>query len=428
MEKHDAFAALRYKEFNVFLTIRFALIFAWTMQFVIIQWEVYHLTKDPLSLGYVGLVEVIPAVCMALFAGHLVDSNEKRGLLLKVIAGFSVISLAMFLLTWPAINSNWPSNYILYGIYGCVFLGGFVRSFVGPTVFALLGLIVPRKIYPNAATWNSSIRQVSLLCGAAAGGFTIHLLGTHGALAIVFFCVLVAFLFALMIKKRALPVKNTTATEQKESVFYSLAEGLKFVLTNKIILGVLALDMFAVLFGGARALLPIFAEDILKVGSKGFGILEAAPAVGALITMVICAFLPLYKNTGKKLLIAVFGFGVSIIMFGVSTNFYLSVFALFLSGVTDGISMVIRQTILQLRTPDHMRGRVASVNSIFISSSNEMGSFESGFTAKLMGTVVAVIFGGCMTLLTVVGMAGMIPPLRKLDLQKDVSEHQDDGK
>ncbi|GLB53508.1 MFS transporter [Neptunitalea chrysea] len=422
MEKHDAWAALRYKEFNLFLLVRFALIFAWTMQFVIIQWEVYQFTKDPLSLGFVGFVEVVPAILMALFAGSVVDRSEKRNLLIKVILGFAFISAGLFLLTLPSFSDTWIGEIKLYGIYFFVFLGGFVRSFIGPTVFSLLGLIVPRKLYPNAATWNSSTRQVSLLCGAALGGLLIHGIGTHWSLAAVLGFILIGLFAAFGIQRR--PVERKEKTEGKqESVFESLAEGLRFVLRNKIILGVLALDMFAVLFGGAKALLPVFAEDILHVGSKGFGILEAAPAVGALITMFISAFIPLYKDTGKKLLIAVFGFGISIILFGLSTNFYVSVFAMFLSGVTDGISMVIRQTILQLRTPDHMRGRVASVNSIFISSSNELGSFESGFTAKLMGTVTAVVFGGCMTLVTVLATLGAVPSLGKLDLRKDVEEH-----
>lgn len=206
----------------------------------------------------------------------------------------------------------------------------------------------------------------------------------------------------------------------------SLREGIKFVRDTKVILGALALDMFAVLFGGAVALLPIYAQDILKVGSEGFGVLRAAPAVGALVIMFTSAYFPLNKNAGLKLLAAVFGFGICIIVFGVSTWFWVSVIALFLSGITDGISVIIRQTILQLRTPDAMRGRVSSVNSMFVGSSNELGAFESGLTAKLMGTVTAVVFGGVMTLITVIGTGIFLPRLRKLDLSKDLEEHERD--
>ena len=209
-----------------------------------------------------------------------------------------------------------------------------------------------------------------------------------------------------------------------EPVMQSLREGLKFVFGSKAVFGALTLDMIAVLFGGAIALLPIYAQDILHVGAEGFGILRAAPAVGAALMMLGSTRFPLHKNAGKKLLLAVFGFGICIIVFGLSTSFWLSVIALFLSGGVDGVSMIIRQTILQLKTPDNMRGRVASVNSMFVGSSNELGAFESGLTAKLMGTVAAVVFGGTMTLLTVGITAFVSPTFRNLDLQKDVEEHE----
>ncbi|MEX0313994.1 MAG: MFS transporter, partial [Allomuricauda sp.] len=209
-----------------------------------------------------------------------------------------------------------------------------------------------------------------------------------------------------------------------EPVLKSLKDGLRFVFNNNAILGALTLDMIAVLFGGAVALLPIYAQDILNVGAEGFGILRAAPAVGASITMLGSTRFPLHKKAGKKLLWAVFGFGICIIVFGISTSFWISVAALFLSGAVDGVSMIIRQTILQLKTPDNMRGRVASVNSIFVGSSNELGAFESGVAAKLLGTVPAVVFGGCMTLLTAGTTAIVSPKFRRLDLQKDIEEHE----
>jgi len=209
-----------------------------------------------------------------------------------------------------------------------------------------------------------------------------------------------------------------------EPVFQSLKEGIQFVYKTKAIFGAITLDMISVLFGGAVALLPIYAQDILKVGPQGFGALRAAPAIGAFLTMFITAYIPISKNAGMKLLFAIFGFGVCIIVFGLSTTFWVSLLALFFSGVTDGISMVIRQTILQLKTPDHMRGRVSSVNSIFVGSSNELGAFESGFTAKLMGTVTAVVFGGTMTLITVITTGIVSPSFRALDLRKDLEEHE----
>ncbi|WP_348799188.1 MFS transporter [Flavobacterium adhaerens] len=415
----DPYAALRYKEFNLFLLLRFAMVFAWSMQFIIIEWEVYSLTKSALSLGIIGLMEVIPAVGMALFAGHIVDQNEKKGMLLKCILGFSVISFGLFLLTWPKIVSGWNTNTILYSIYFLVFLGGLVRSFLGPTIFSLLALIVPKKVYPNAATWSSSVWQIGSVIGPAVAGFSINWIGVHWSMCSIFACSIFALLALTQIESK--PILNPKIGEP---VLDSLKEGVKFVFTNKSILGALTLDMVAVLFGGAVALLPIFAQDILKVGPEGFGILRAAPAVGALLTMFVSAHIPFYRNAGIKLLAAIFGFGVCIIVFGLSPWFWLSVFALFMSGVTDGISVVIRQTILQLKTPDHMRGRVSAVNSIFVGSSNELGAFESGLTAKLMGPVRAVVFGGSMTLLVVIFTGIKLPSFRKLDLQKDLEEHE----
>ena len=419
MVKRDPYAALRFKEFNIFLILRFILVFGWSMQFIIIEWQVYTLTKDPLSLGIIGLMEIIPAFSMALFAGHIVDQNEKRNLLMKCIGLFSLISLGLFLLTSPSLEKAWSAKTTLYTIYAFVFMGGLLRAFFGPTIFSLVALIVPKKAYPNAATWNSSTWQMASVLGPAFAGFTINWLGVHWSLCIVFGLIILSFilLFGISIK----PILNPKIGEP---IMQSLKEGVRFVFKAKAILGALSLDMVAVLFGGAVALLPIFAQDILEVGSEGFGMLRAAPAVGAFMTMLITAYIPIGKNAGLKLLVAIFGFGVSIIVFGLSSIFWISVVALFFSGVTDGVSMVIRQTILQLKTPDHMRGRVSSVNSMFVGSSNELGAFESGVTAKLMGTVTAVVFGGTMTLITVLTTGVVSPTFRKLDLQKDLEAHE----
>jgi len=415
----DPYAALRFREFNIFLVVRFAMVFAWSMQFIVIEWQVYSLTKDPLSLGIIGLMEVIPAVMMALFAGHIVDQNEKRSLLIKCILGFSVISLGLFIVSIPSVVADLETKTILYSIYFLVFLGGIVRSFIGPTIFSLVALIVPKKIYPNAATWSSSTWQFASVLGPALAGFSISFMGVHWSMCLIFAFSIIALL--ALFKIAAKPILNPKIGEP---IFQSLNEGLKFVFGTKAIFGALTLDMIAVLFGGAVALLPIFAQDILHVGAEGFGILRAAPAVGASITMLGSTRFPLHKNAGKKLLFAVFAFGICMIVFGLSTYFWLSVAALFLSGAVDGVSMIVRQTILQLKTPDHMRGRVASVNSMFVGSSNELGAFESGATAKLMGTVAAVVFGGTMTILTVGLTALVSPTFRKLDLQKDVDSHE----
>ena len=418
----DPYAALRYKEFNIFLLVRFAMVFAWSMQFIVIEWQVYTLTKDPLSLGIIGLMEVIPAIVMALFAGHIVDQKEKRNLLMLCILGFSVISFGLFVISLPSIVASTDTKTILYSIYFLVFLGGIVRSFIGPTIFSLIALIVPKKIYPNAATWSSTTWQLASVLGPALAGFSISIIGVHWSMCLIFVFSLIALIFLFQIERK--PILNPKIGEP---VFDSLREGLKFVFSNKPILGALTLDMIAVLFGGAVALLSIFAQDILKVGAEGFGILRAAPAVGAALMMLGSTRFPLHKNAGIKLLLAVFGFGVCMIVFGLSTYFWLSVAALFLSGALDGVSMIVRQTILQLKTPDHMRGRVASVNSIFVGSSNELGAFESGVTAKLMGTATAVVFGGIMTVVTV-GITGWaFPKFRKLDLQKDVEDHEKEG-
>tara|TARA_B100001540_G_scaffold314425_1_gene339331 strand:- start:1415 stop:2671 length:1257 start_codon:yes stop_codon:yes gene_type:complete len=415
--KLDPYAALRYKEFNIFLLIRFILVFGWSMQFIIVEWEVYNLTKDPLSLGLIGLVEVIPAVSMALFAGHIVDQNEKKRLFVFAISAFLLVAIGYYFVTSPYVYDTYTSNQILIGIYLLVFIGGFIRAFFGPIIFSLVALIVPKKIYPNAATWSSSTWQLAIVVGPAFAGFSIALIGVHASMGFVLASIVLGLLLTVFIKKK--PILNPKIGEP---ILQSLKAGLSFVYKTKAILVAITLDMVAVLFGGAIALLPIYAQDILQVGSEGFGILRAAPAVGSVIMMFASAYMPLTKNAGKKLLLAIFGFGLTIIAFGISSTFWVSVVALFLYGVTDGVSMIIRQTILQLKTPDEVRGRVASVNSIFVGSSNELGAFESGLTAKLMGTVNAVVFGGVMTILTVGFTSFKFPNFRKLDLTKDMNE------
>ncbi|WP_339893428.1 MFS transporter [uncultured Algibacter sp.] len=422
MAKNDPYAALRIKEFNIFLLVRFVLVFGWSMQFIVIEWQVYSITKDPLSLGIIGLMEIIPAFTMALFAGHIVDQKEKRNLFALCIAAFSLISLGLFLLTSDEVVGNWSTKSILYSIYALVFFGGFLRSFFGPIIFSLVALIVPKKIYPNAATWSTSTWKTAAVLGALFGGFFISWIGVDNTLCVVFVMVVVSFFLNFLIKKK--PILNKKIGEPVKE---SLKVGIRFVFQNKAILGALTLDMIAVLFGGTVAILSVFAQDVLDVGSEGFGILNASISMGSIVTMFITTYIPISRNTGKKLLISIFIFGVSIIGFGLSSVFWISVLMLFISGAADGVSMIIRQTILQLKTPDNMRGRVSSVNSMFVGSSNELGAFESGLAAKLIGPVAAVVFGGTMTLITVFAIGVKNPVLRDLDLRADMEAHEDEN-
>ena len=419
MAKQDPYAALRIKEFNIFLFVRFLLVFGWSMQFIVIEWQVYSITKDPLSLGIIGLMEIIPAFSMALFAGHIVDQKEKRNLLALCTAAFSLISLGLYLLTSENIIAEWSTNSVLYCIYALVFFGGFLRSFFGPTIFSLVALLVPKKIYHNAATWSSSTWKIASVSGALCGGFFISWMDVDNTLLLVFVLVILSLIFTFFIKKK--PILNKKIGEP---VVESLKAGVKFVFQNKAILGALSLDMIAVLFGGTVAILSVFAQDILEVGPEGFGLLNASISIGSIITMLLTTYIPINRNTGRKMLISVFIFGLSIIAFGLSSIFWVRLLALFVGGAADGISMVIRQTILQLKTPDDMRGRVSSVNSMFVGSSNELGAFESGLAAKLVGPVAAVVFGGTMTILTVVTTAVVSPTIRKLDLTEDIKENE----
>ncbi len=423
MAKTDPYAALRFKEFNIFLLVRFALVFGWSMQFVVIEWQVYSLTNDELSLGIIGLCEFLPAFFLAPFAGHIVDRKEKRNLFTVCIALFSLISFGLFWLTSENVEASWETKSILIGIYSLVFFGGVLRAFFGPTIFSLIALIVPKSAYPNAATWSSSTWKGAAVFGALCGGFLIAWIGVHYTLGIIFGLVMLALVLVFQIGKK--PILNKATNESMKE---SLISGIKFVFNDKVILGALTLDMVAVLFGGAVAIFAVFAKDVLDAGPKGFGILNAALSSGSIITMVATTYIPITKNTGKKLLTAVFGFGVFMIIFGASKLLWLSVIALFFSGVFDGISMVVRQTILQLKTPDHMRGRVGAVNSMFVGSSNELGAVESGIAARIFGAPLAVVIGGSVTLLVVAIMGLKNKPLRELDLQQDVEEHYDEVK
>lgn len=370
----------------------------------------FRLTKDPLTLGMIGLWEVIPAVGFSIITGHFADQREKRDLLRGCIIGFTLLSLFYLVLSLPSSKDILGTKHTVWLIYFGVFTGGALRAFASPANFSLLGLVVPRRLYANATTWSSTAWQLGAVAGPLLGGMLIAYIGFTKSLAAVFIVKLISLAFISRIGRK--PIMKKT----KEPVLQSLKEGLSFVFNTQIVLAALALDMFAVLFGGAIALLPVFADEILQVGEVGYGWLRAAQGIGAILTLGILSFIPLKKNAGKKLLICIAGFGITTIIFGLSKIFLLSFAMLMIGGMLDAVSVVIRGTILQLYTPDEMRGRVAAVNTMFISSSNELGAAESGFTARLMGTVTAVVFGGCMTLGVVAVTYLKAPKLRKLKL------------
>lgn len=411
-EKPDPYAALRYREFRSYLGMRFFFTFAYQMQAVIIGFHIYHLTKDPLALGLVGLCEAIPAIGIALYGGYVADKSEKRSLLLKIFSGVFLCSMVMFVVTTKQMHAFVPLSYIVPIMYLMVFGIGIARGFFSPATFSLMAQIVPKKLYPNSSTWNSSSWQAASILGPAAGGLIYGFYGISATYCVILVFIGIALICIFFLKP------HPPAYIPKESIVKSLTEGVHFVFKNKMMLGAMSLDLFSVFFGGAVALLPVFANDILKVGSEGLGFMRAAASSGAVITMLaMTRFSPMNKPW-RNLLIAVTGFGTSIICYGLSKNFYLTLFFLFMEGAFDSISVIIRSTIMQLLTPDEMRGRVSAVNSMFIGSSNEIGAFESGLTAKLMRTVPAVVFGGSMTILvagiTYLKTKGMI----KLTLQE----------
>ncbi|MCX6352558.1 MAG: MFS transporter [Bacteroidetes bacterium] len=405
------YAALKVPEYRLFAAARFSITFALQMQAVIISLMVYALTHDPLSIGLVGLSEIIPAIAVGLYAGHIVDRKDRRTILIFTTLVYIFCTLGLLFIASDAGQIFTHKNVSF--IYAISFLGGLARGFMGPSVFSLFAQILPKNLYTNGATWNSTAWQVAAVAGPATGGFIYGFANAQTALVFCGVLLLAAFYFITKIKKR-----KPLPPNKEESIYDSLTSGFRFIFNNKIILGALSLDLFAVLFGGAVAMLPFFAHDILHIGAAGLGILRASPAAGAVITALVMAHYPPTKNTGRKLLICVAGFGACIIVFGLSQNFFLSLFVLALSGGLDNVSVVIRGTILQNMTPDNMRGRVAAVNSMFIGSSNELGEFESGVTARWFGVAPSVIIGGCMTLIVVGFISLANPVLRKLDLRK----------
>jgi MFS family permease len=407
---NDPFAAVRIPEFKNLMIGRFTFIMSLRMMGTLVGWWVYELTADPFAIGLVGLSEVIPAISMALYAGHVIDLSEKRKLMLKGVFFYICSALTLLLFSTNLIGDHFSKRYIAIGIYAVIFCTGIIRSFTGPTFSAMVATIVPRQYLQNATTWNQGSWLSASVTGHALGGFLIWLFGITGTLIIVASLLVIAFFVLTRLKPKP-PMPQSGEKKTWESV----KEGLRFVFRTKEILGAFSLDMFAVLFGGAVAMVPVYAKDILKVGPMGFGWLNAAIDIGAIFSVILLTLRPMKKAQGKKLFLAVVGFGICIILFAISKWFILSFAALLFAGMLDGISVVVRGTVMQLKTPDHMRGRVSSVGSMFINSSNELGQFESGLTARLMGVVPSVVFGGCMTLVVVIITWFKAPTLRKFE-------------
>ena len=409
--KHDAYAVLKVRDFRLFLTFRFFTTIAFQMQSIIVGWQMYELTRDPLALGLIGLAEALPNIAVALFAGHAADRYNRKKIIVLFTLLFLVGTLALFLFSLPKLGILAALG--VFPIYLVVAVSGISRAFLYPSIVALMSQLVPRELYTNSSTWSSTVWQLAAITGPAIGGLVYGFFGVRVAyLGVLFFLVIAMIMLGF--------VKNHPAPPQVEgeTLVQRLATGLKFVYHNQILLGAMSLDMFAVLFGGAVAMLPIFAAEVLKVGPQGLGFLRAAPMVGAVLMSVVIAHRPPMVNAGRNMMIGVAGFGLSIIFFALSRNFYLSFVLLMFSGMFDNISVIIRATAMQLLTPNEMRGRVASVNAIFIGSSNEIGSFESGLAARLIGLIPSVIFGGIMTLGIVGFTAKFAPRLRKLNLKE----------
>lgn len=409
----EAFAAVRNGNFRLFLGYRFLMTMATLMQSVIVSWHMYYLTHNVVWLGMIGLVEVVPQISVSLFAGHYVDLWDRKKIIQNTTILLLIGSAILTLYSIETLHSF--ERFGIWPIFITIFLTGLSRGILMPAHTALLGQLVDKKDYANAATWNSANWQVGAVMGPAVGGLIYGFTSISIAYGSVFFIYLFSVLLIGRVKVKPIV---TTVQRIEEGIFSRIKEGIRFVMKSPELVGAFSLDMFAVLFGGAVALLPVFAQDVLHVGPEGLGFLRACPAIGAILMSVYLMVNPPMQNSGRILLWVVSAFGLCMIGFAFSKYFWLSALFLFLSGLFDNVSVVIRSTILQLYTPDEMRGRVASVNSIFIGSSNELGAFESGITAKWMGLIPSVVFGGIMTLVVVGATAKINPILTRLSLNK----------
>lgn len=404
------FVSVRIKEFRLYIIQRFFFIMAMRMIATVVWWKMYQITKNPLALAFIGLSEAIPAITLALYSGHVVDKSDKRTLLFRTILLYFFTGSSLMVITLPQTEIHLGNQFVQYAIYFVIFCTGVIRAFSGPASSSILSQLVPKAILPNAVTWSSGTWLSASVTGHASAGFLIAYAGYTGTFVLIITYIVIAAVCMYQIERKPIVHSKT-----EQNTWESVKEGLRYVFQTKELLGAFSLDMFAVLFGGAVAMIPFYAGEILHVGAIGFGWLNAAADIGSIGIILTLTFRPLRKKQGLILLYVVAGFGICIITFGLSKVYWLSFVALLLSGALDGVSVVIRSTILQLKTPDEMRGRVSSVNSMFINSSNEIGHFESGVAAKLMGVVPSVVFGGAMTLLVVMVMWFKAPTLRKFE-------------
>ncbi len=409
LDTSDPYASLRTRDFRWFVSARFALTIGIQMQSVIVGWQIYQITHDALSLGLIGLSEALPFFGISLYAGHVADRTSRKSVILSSSTVYFLCAAALLLISTKL---EWILHtHGIFPIYAIIFITGLARGFLTPSQSAFMAQLVPRELYGNASTWSSVSWQLADVTGPAFGGLIYGFSGVGAAYSAVVVMTLIGLISFTMVGRKPVPERKA-----RESIAQSLSGGLRFVFHDQIILSAISLDMFAVFFGGAVAVLPIFADQVLHTGAKGLGFLRAAPAVGSVVMSVIQAHHPFFKRAGRNLLVCVFGFGLAIVSFSLSKNFYLSLIILIFSGMFDNVSVVIRNTIIQLHTPDEMRGRVAAVNGLFVGSSNELGAFESGVAAKLMGLVPSVVFGGTMALLVVGAVRKFAPKLRKLEL------------
>ena len=394
--------------FRWLMLFRICTLLSYQVAAVTVGWHIYELTRDPWSLGLVGLAEVIPFFCVAPFSGYLVDHLPRRKLGAAACLGLAVNAGALALIAHGALPASrlWP-------IYAAVAVGGVGRSFLGPVYNALFARVLKREQFGRGASMGSVVFQVGLVLGPALGGVLVGVAGKSVAYAVAAACAIAAALALLRMQ-----VTEPAQTQQRGPVFASIAQGMRFVASNQIMLGAMALDMFSVLLGGAVSMLPAFIKDILHQGPEALGVMRAAPAIGSVCVAIWLTRHPLQRNAGRILLFAVAGFGLCTIAFALSRNYWLSTALLVVYGMCDGVSVVLRSTILQLVTPDEMRGRVSSINSIFISSSNELGAFYDGTMARLLGLVPAVMMGGFVTLGVVATTARLAPRLRNLDIRE----------
>ena len=403
--KEDPLAALRLPEFRLLLgSLALSTLAGRAMMFVI-GYQVFTISQSKLAIAWLGLIEVIPAVSLALYGGYVADHFDRRRIVLLTDAVSILCGLLFALISW---------RIDLVGVlplYGVVFLAGVARGFADPAAEAFGAQVVPRELYVNASAWSSSVWQGCAMLGPFAGGLAFYLIGAAYTYAVIAVLFALAWCCIWLVSSKPLPEPL-----QGESILASITAGVRFVFGNQVLVGSMALDLFAVLFGGAIALVPVFAVEVLEIGPVGAGFLAAAPSAGAIVVMLISTRHPPIKRAGRNLLLCVAGFGVSMIVFALSKSFWLSLLALVASGAFDGVSVVIRKSILRMLSPDNMRGRISSVGSIFITSSNELGTFESGTAAWLLGTQRSVWLGGLVTLGVVALIAAALPKLRRLSL------------